>query len=100
LVCTNKTKGVTSQPEDRRMSSPAANRYISFLLSRIESRMFSTTVLYVDPRFNFFFLRQAILYIVFCDYSWSIQPTSEYATTISFHIFDSIHANFLSFNAT
>jgi hypothetical protein len=77
LVCTNKTRGFISLPEERRVSFPAADRYISCLLSRSECRMVSTTVLYVSPRFKFFFLRQNILYIVFCDYSWSIQPTSE-----------------------
>lgn len=76
-VYTNKTREVSSSPEDSRIGSPAADRYTSFLLPRIECRMVSTSVLYVRPRFKFYFLRQAILYIIFCDYSWSIQPTSE-----------------------
>ena len=53
-VCTNRTSGFTSRPEDRRVSSPSADRYISFLLSRIECRIVSTTALYVGPRFIFF----------------------------------------------
>ena len=55
-------EGLLSSPlEDRAMSSPAADRYISFLLSRIECRMFSSTVLCAGSRFNFF-LCQTLLY--------------------------------------
>lgn len=53
-VCMNRTRGVSSPPQDGRTSSTAAYRYISFLLSRTECRTVSSTVLYVGPRFNFF----------------------------------------------
>jgi hypothetical protein len=53
-VCSNSTRGFISRQEDRRVSFPAADRHISFLLSRIECRMVRTTVLCVGPRFNFF----------------------------------------------